>query len=66
MFNKHGELVAGFDITNLVTSPNNSYIQVKVGKLEAQTPSGTMLYVHEDKIKWHRDLNQVGNSYTAS
>ncbi|XP_053216255.1 vomeronasal type-2 receptor 26-like [Podarcis raffonei] len=35
-FNEHGELVAGFDITNLITFPNNSYVGVKVGRLEPQ------------------------------
>ncbi|XP_015266844.1 PREDICTED: vomeronasal type-2 receptor 26-like [Gekko japonicus] len=59
MFNRYGELVAGFDITNLVTFPNNSYIRVKVGKLEAQTPPGKELTVHDDRIKWHGDLSQV-------
>nr|XP_028560612.1 vomeronasal type-2 receptor 26-like [Podarcis muralis] len=31
--NEYGELAAGFDITNLVTFPNNSYVRVKVPPL---------------------------------
>ncbi|XP_015266906.1 PREDICTED: vomeronasal type-2 receptor 26-like [Gekko japonicus] len=30
VFNDHGELASGFDITNLVTFPNNSYVRIKV------------------------------------
>nr|XP_056720655.1 vomeronasal type-2 receptor 26-like [Euleptes europaea] len=58
MFNDRGELVAGFDVTNLVTFPNYSYIRVKVGKLDAQTPPGKELTIHEDRIEWHRELSQ--------
>ncbi|XP_054850320.1 vomeronasal type-2 receptor 26-like [Eublepharis macularius] len=55
----HGELAGGFDITNLVTFPNNSYVRVKVGRLDPQTPSGQELIIHEDMIEWHRSLTQV-------
>ncbi|XP_015266845.1 PREDICTED: vomeronasal type-2 receptor 26-like [Gekko japonicus] len=58
MFNDHGELVAGFDITNLIIFPNNSYIRVKVGELEARSLPGKELTIHEDRIEWHRDLSQ--------
>nr|XP_056720653.1 vomeronasal type-2 receptor 26-like [Euleptes europaea] len=60
MFNDHGELVAGFDVTNLVTFPNYSYIRVKVGKLGAQTSPGKELTIHEGRIEWHRGLSQNG------
>lgn len=63
MFNDYGELVAGFDMTNLVTFPNYSYVCIKVGKLEAQSLPGRELTIHEDKIEWHRDLSQVGKSH---
>ncbi|KAH0626260.1 hypothetical protein JD844_001155 [Phrynosoma platyrhinos] len=59
-FNEHGELEAGFDITNLVTFPNNSYVRVKVGRLTTQSPPSKMLTINEDKIQWHRNLSQVG------
>nr|XP_056720656.1 vomeronasal type-2 receptor 26-like [Euleptes europaea] len=58
MFNDHGELVAGLDVTNLITFPNYSYVRVKVGKLDAQTPPGKELTIHEDIIEWHRELRQ--------
>ncbi|XP_077774126.1 vomeronasal type-2 receptor 26-like [Podarcis muralis] len=57
--NEYGELAAGFDITNLVTFPNRSYIRVKVGRLDPQAPPGKELTINEDRMKWHRDFTQV-------
>ncbi|XP_062993062.1 vomeronasal type-2 receptor 26-like [Elgaria multicarinata webbii] len=58
-FNEHGELVAGFDITNLVTFPNNSYVKVKVGRLDPRVPPGKKLTINETRIQWHEDFIQV-------
>ncbi|XP_060110746.1 vomeronasal type-2 receptor 26-like [Heteronotia binoei] len=58
-FNEDGELAAGFDVTNLITFPNNSYAQVKVGMLDPQAPPGKELTMDEDKIEWHKVLTQV-------
>ncbi|XP_060137298.1 vomeronasal type-2 receptor 26-like [Zootoca vivipara] len=58
-FNEHGELAGGFDITNLVTFPNNSYVRVKVGKLDPQAPPGKELTINGDRIQWHRVFTQV-------
>uniref|UniRef100_A0A670J641 G-protein coupled receptors family 3 profile domain-containing protein n=1 Tax=Podarcis muralis TaxID=64176 RepID=A0A670J641_PODMU len=55
-FNEHGEIEAGFDIMNLVTFPNMSYVRVKVGKLDPQAPPGKELTIKEEKIKWHKGL----------
>ncbi|XP_060137323.1 vomeronasal type-2 receptor 26-like [Zootoca vivipara] len=52
--NEYGELAAGLDITNLVTFPNNSYVRVKVGRLDPQAPLGKELTINEDRIRWHR------------
>ncbi|XP_060137311.1 vomeronasal type-2 receptor 26-like [Zootoca vivipara] len=57
--NERGELAAGFDITNLITFPNISYIRVKVGRLDHQAPPGKELTMNDGQIKWHRDLTQV-------
>nr|XP_034992709.1 vomeronasal type-2 receptor 26-like [Zootoca vivipara] len=57
--NEHGELAAGFDITNLVTFPNNSYVRVKVGRLDPQAPPGKELTMNGDGIQWHRVFTQV-------
>ncbi|XP_060110747.1 vomeronasal type-2 receptor 26-like [Heteronotia binoei] len=57
-FNEDGELVSGFDITNLITFPNNSYARLKVGMLDPQAPLEKELTIDEDKIKWHKFLIQ--------
>ncbi|XP_077774166.1 vomeronasal type-2 receptor 26-like [Podarcis muralis] len=57
--NEHGELDAGFDITNLITFPNKSYVRVKVGRLDPQAPPGKEFTIDEARIEWHRSLTQV-------
>nr|XP_028560576.1 vomeronasal type-2 receptor 26-like [Podarcis muralis] len=57
-FNEHGELVGGFDITNLVTFPNNSYVRINVGRLEPQDYPNQKITFNEERIKWHRGLTQ--------
>ncbi|XP_054850262.1 vomeronasal type-2 receptor 26-like [Eublepharis macularius] len=59
MFTEHGELAAGFDVTNLVTFPNNSYIRVKVGRLDPRAPPGKEFSINEDRIEWHMELTQM-------
>ncbi|XP_053216283.1 vomeronasal type-2 receptor 26-like [Podarcis raffonei] len=56
--NEYGELAAGFDITNLVTFRNRSYVRVKVGSLDPHTPPGKELTINEDRIKWHSGFTQ--------
>ncbi|KAF7234592.1 Vomeronasal type-2 receptor 26 [Varanus komodoensis] len=57
-FDESGESVAGFDVTNLVTFPNNSFIRVKVGRLEPWARPGKELTLDDDLIVWHRSFNQ--------
>ncbi|XP_060137292.1 vomeronasal type-2 receptor 26-like [Zootoca vivipara] len=57
--NEHGELATGFDITNLITFPNKSYVRVKVGRLDPQAPPGKEFTIDEARIEWHRSLTQV-------
>lgn len=56
-FDQNGELVAGFDIINWVTFPNQSFVKVKVGRLDLQAVPIT---INEDAIVWHSWFNQVG------
>ncbi|XP_032092382.1 vomeronasal type-2 receptor 26-like [Thamnophis elegans] len=55
-FNQQGELVAGFDIANLVTFPNKSYVKVQVGELDA---SRKTFLIQEDQIQWNQKFTQV-------
>ncbi|XP_070810212.1 vomeronasal type-2 receptor 26-like [Pituophis catenifer annectens] len=59
VFNKYGELEAGFDITSLVTFPNNSYIRVQFGRLDQHVPPEAMLIINEKRIEWHRNLTHL-------
>ncbi|XP_060137325.1 vomeronasal type-2 receptor 26-like [Zootoca vivipara] len=56
--NEYGELAAGFDMINLVTFRNGSYVRVKVGRLDPQAPPGKEFTINEDRIKWHRDFTK--------
>nr|XP_056720086.1 vomeronasal type-2 receptor 26-like [Euleptes europaea] len=58
-FNEHGELKGGFDITNLVTFPNKSYVRVQIGRLDPQVPLSKRVIISEDRIKWNRYLAQL-------
>ncbi|XP_077774313.1 vomeronasal type-2 receptor 26-like [Podarcis muralis] len=58
-FDENRELVTGFDLTNWVTFSNNSFVRVKVGRLEPQAPPCKQLTISDDLIEWHRSFNQV-------
>ncbi|XP_061447714.1 vomeronasal type-2 receptor 26-like [Rhineura floridana] len=58
-FDKNGELVAGFDVTNWMIFPNGSVVRVTVGRLEPQAPSGKELIIKDEQIVWHQSFNQV-------
>ncbi|XP_039220061.1 vomeronasal type-2 receptor 26-like [Crotalus tigris] len=55
-FNQQGELVAGFDIMNLVTFPNKSYVKVQVGDLD---PLWKTFMIKKDQIQWNQKFTQV-------
>ncbi|XP_066485458.1 vomeronasal type-2 receptor 26-like [Tiliqua scincoides] len=58
-FHQNGESVAGFDIINWVTFPNQSFVKVKVGRLDPQAPPHEVITINEDAIVWHRWFNQA-------
>ncbi|XP_053120156.1 vomeronasal type-2 receptor 26-like [Hemicordylus capensis] len=58
-FNQHGELVAGFNIINWVTFPNQSFLRVKVGKIDPQAPQDEAFTIDEDVIVWPTRFNQA-------
>ncbi|XP_053120145.1 vomeronasal type-2 receptor 26-like [Hemicordylus capensis] len=58
-FNQNGELVAGFDIINWVTFPNQSFLRVKVGRTESQAPTDKVFIICEESIIWPSRFNQV-------
>uniref|UniRef100_A0A8C5SS87 G-protein coupled receptors family 3 profile domain-containing protein n=1 Tax=Laticauda laticaudata TaxID=8630 RepID=A0A8C5SS87_LATLA len=57
--NEDGTLKAGFDIVNLVTFPNSSYINIPVGEIDPQAPAGKFFLIHQNKIQWHHEFTQL-------
>ncbi|XP_033025667.1 vomeronasal type-2 receptor 26-like [Lacerta agilis] len=49
----------GFDIVNMVTFPNKSLFQVKIGRVDLKAPEGKAFILNEDLIVWHASFNQV-------
>ncbi|XP_042329693.1 vomeronasal type-2 receptor 26-like [Sceloporus undulatus] len=58
-FGEKQELIRGFDVTNWVTFQNQSFVRVKVGKLDTQASPGKELTIQDEKIVWHKKFNQV-------
>ncbi|XP_066486527.1 vomeronasal type-2 receptor 26-like [Tiliqua scincoides] len=58
-FNEKRETATGFDITNLMIFPNNSFLRPKVGSVDPNAREGKTLTIHEDAIVWHRSFNQA-------
>uniref|UniRef100_A0ACB8FTW6 Uncharacterized protein n=1 Tax=Sphaerodactylus townsendi TaxID=933632 RepID=A0ACB8FTW6_9SAUR len=58
-FNHNGELIAGFDIINWVTFPNQSFLRVKVGKIDPGALSDKVLTINEEAIIWPSRFNQT-------
>lgn len=59
-FKENGEVEAGFDIVNWITFPNQSFLRVKVGRMDPERPEGGEFYINETIITWHSRFNQVG------
>ncbi|XP_053217277.1 vomeronasal type-2 receptor 26-like [Podarcis raffonei] len=58
-FSVNREVEAGFDITNLVTFPNNSFMRVKVGRVSGEAATGQEFTLDDNRMVWHRSFQQV-------
>ncbi|XP_054850258.1 vomeronasal type-2 receptor 26-like [Eublepharis macularius] len=58
-FNQDGELIAGFDVINWVTFPNQSFLRVKVGNIDPKAPLDKVLTINEVAIIWPSRFNQM-------
>ncbi|XP_058038594.1 vomeronasal type-2 receptor 26-like [Ahaetulla prasina] len=54
----NGELLAGYDILNWIVSSNESFIRVKVGRVNPAVLSDQIFTINEDVITWHSWFNQ--------
>ncbi|CAI5789973.1 vomeronasal type-2 receptor 26-like [Podarcis lilfordi] len=58
-FGENREVEAGFDITNMVTFPNNSFVRVKVGRMDLEADPGQEFSIDDNRMVWHRSFQQV-------
>ncbi|XP_053119522.1 vomeronasal type-2 receptor 26-like [Hemicordylus capensis] len=58
-FDENGDLVAGFDIINWVAYPNQSFLRVRVGKVDPTASEDKQLTISEDAIVWTSRFNQA-------
>ncbi|XP_033030876.1 vomeronasal type-2 receptor 26-like [Lacerta agilis] len=58
-FDENGSLVAGFDIINWITFPNQSFLRVRVGKIDPQAHTDKVLTISTDDIIWPSKFNQT-------
>ncbi|XP_078234936.1 vomeronasal type-2 receptor 26-like [Pogona vitticeps] len=57
-FNEKREISGGFDIMNVVIFPNDSFHQVKIGRVVPGALEGEEVVIDWDSIVWHRGFNQ--------
>ncbi|XP_053216420.1 vomeronasal type-2 receptor 26-like [Podarcis raffonei] len=58
-FNGKKQMGGLFDIMNIVTFPNKSFLRVKVGQVGDDALESRKIIIHEDMITWHKGFNQV-------
>ncbi|XP_015683636.2 vomeronasal type-2 receptor 26-like [Protobothrops mucrosquamatus] len=58
-FDKNGKLIAAFDVINWVTFPNQSFIRVKVGKIDPLAQPEAVLTISADDIIWATMFNKT-------
>ncbi|XP_078234918.1 vomeronasal type-2 receptor 26-like [Pogona vitticeps] len=58
-FNQDGELEARFDVINWVPFPNQSFLRVRVGRIDPKASQEEMFTICEEAIVWPRRFNQA-------
>ncbi|XP_054831664.1 vomeronasal type-2 receptor 26-like [Eublepharis macularius] len=58
-FDQNGELVARFDILSWVTFSNQSFLRVKVGRIDPKAPPDKVFIISEDAIVWPSRFDQA-------
>ncbi|XP_066486356.1 vomeronasal type-2 receptor 26-like [Tiliqua scincoides] len=58
-FDHTGQLVARFDISNWIISPNQSVHKIKIGMMDPQVPLDQALIINKDSVIWHHWFNQI-------
>ncbi|XP_063158804.1 vomeronasal type-2 receptor 26-like [Candoia aspera] len=58
-FDQSGERIAGFDIINWVTFPNQSFFKAKVGKIDPYASSKSVFTIKDNSIVWPNKFNHT-------
>ncbi|XP_058038430.1 vomeronasal type-2 receptor 26-like [Ahaetulla prasina] len=58
-FNENGDVETGFDIINWVTFPNQTFVKVKVGKIDPTVSLDKLFTISAKDISWPTMFNQV-------
>ncbi|XP_025031941.1 LOW QUALITY PROTEIN: vomeronasal type-2 receptor 26-like [Python bivittatus] len=58
-FDQNGEIATGFDVSNWVIFPNQSFDRVKVGKVDPFAPPNNLLSISAQDIIWPTTFNQA-------
>ncbi|XP_070586515.1 vomeronasal type-2 receptor 26-like [Erythrolamprus reginae] len=59
-FDQNGVVVAGFDVINWITFPNQSFARVKIGRLDPPKADLNQAFtINHDAIVWHSWFNQT-------
>ncbi|KAM6451767.1 vomeronasal type-2 receptor 26-like [Liasis olivaceus] len=59
-FDQNGVVVAGFDVINWITFPNQSFARVEVGRMDPKAPNPDQAFtINNDAIVWHSWFNQA-------
>ncbi|XP_063158529.1 vomeronasal type-2 receptor 26-like [Candoia aspera] len=53
-----GELLAGLDVMNWIVFSNQSFVRVKIGKVDPRDPADQTFTINKDAITWHSWFNQ--------
>ncbi|XP_062992893.1 vomeronasal type-2 receptor 26-like [Elgaria multicarinata webbii] len=58
-FNENGDVVAGLDVINLKIFSNETFLHVKVGRMDLHASPDQAFTIDEDAIIWHSWFNQT-------
>ncbi|XP_039174774.1 vomeronasal type-2 receptor 26-like [Crotalus tigris] len=58
-FDQNGKVASGFDIINWITFPNQSFLRIKVGKINPSTQLENLLSLSANNIVWPNIFNQT-------